>query len=92
MRAHPGHIGLLQASVTFAVQRVQGMANRYMGSDGHHFVLLTGPGRVYLQSMPLPILAGALDPYLDRTDATTTPRRRARWPAGSSAASCARRA
>jgi uncharacterized protein (TIGR00266 family) len=66
MRAHPGHVGLFQGSVTFSVQRVQGMANRYMGSDGHHFVLLTGPGRVYLQSMTLPILAGALEPYLGR--------------------------
>ena len=37
-----------------------------MGKDGHHFVQLTGPGRVYLQSMPLPILAGALEPYVDR--------------------------
>jgi uncharacterized protein (AIM24 family) len=64
MRAHPGHIGLFQASVTFSVVRVPGMANRYLGSDGHHFAVLTGPGRVYLQSMPIPILAGALRPYL----------------------------
>ena len=65
MRAHPGHVGLFQASVSFQVQRVPGLANRYLGQDGHHFVLLTGPGRVYLQSMPIPILAGAIRPYLD---------------------------
>lgn len=65
MRAHPGHVGLFQASVSFQVQRVPGLANRYLGADGHHFVVLTGPGRVYLQSMPMPILAGALRPYLD---------------------------
>jgi len=64
MRAHPGHIGLFQASVGFQTMRVPGLTNRYLGSDGHHFVLLTGPGRVYLQSMPLPILAGALREYL----------------------------
>ncbi|MGO9456777.1 MAG: AIM24 family protein [Acidimicrobiales bacterium] len=68
LRAHPGHVGLFQASVTFAVQRVPGMANHYMGKDGHHFVQLTGPGRVYLQSLPLPILAGALEPYVDKGD------------------------
>jgi uncharacterized protein (TIGR00266 family) len=68
MRVHPAHVGLFQASVTFQVQKVPGMANRYMGDDGHHFVVLSGPGRVYLQSMPLPILAGALEPYLDRGD------------------------
>jgi uncharacterized protein (TIGR00266 family) len=64
MRAHPGHVGLFQASISFQVQRVPGVANRYLGQDGHHFVVLTGPGRVYLQSMPVPILAGALQPYL----------------------------
>ncbi len=64
LRAHPAHVGLFQSSVRFEVQRVPGLANRYLGDDGHHFVLLTGPGRVYLQSMPLPILAGALQPYL----------------------------
>jgi uncharacterized protein (AIM24 family) len=50
--------------VTFQVQRVPGLANRYLGDDGHHFVVLTGPGRIWLQSMPLPILAGALSRYL----------------------------
>jgi uncharacterized protein (TIGR00266 family) len=68
MRAHPGHVGLFESSVTFQVQRVPGIANRYLGSDGHHFVVLTGPGRVYLQSMPLPILAGALRPYFGSDD------------------------
>jgi uncharacterized protein (TIGR00266 family) len=64
MRVHPGHVGLFEASVTFEVVRVPGMANRYMGDDGHHFVVLTGPGKIWLQSMPLPILAGALARYL----------------------------
>jgi uncharacterized protein (AIM24 family) len=44
--------------------RVPGLMNRYMGSDGHHFAVLEGPGRIWLQSMPLPILAGALSHYL----------------------------
>jgi uncharacterized protein (TIGR00266 family) len=64
MRVHPGHVGLFEAAVSFVVQRVPGLANRYLGDDGHHFVVLTGPGRIWLQSMPLPILAGALSPYL----------------------------
>jgi uncharacterized protein (TIGR00266 family) len=64
MRAHPGHIGLFQSSVQFSVQRVPGMVNRYMGGDGHHFAVLTGPGRIWLQSMPVPILAGVIEHYL----------------------------
>ncbi len=66
MRVHPGHVGLFQGTVTFSVVRVPGITNRYLGGDGHHFAVLTGPGRIWLQSMPLPMLAGALEPYLER--------------------------
>jgi uncharacterized protein (AIM24 family) len=68
MRVHPGHAGLFQASVTFSVVKVPGLVNRYMGADGHHFIVLTGPGRIWLQSMPLPLLAGALSHYLGGDD------------------------
>ncbi len=64
MRVHPGHVGLFQASVGFSVMRVPGLANRYLGGDAHHFAVLQGPGRIWLQSMPIPILAGVLSHYL----------------------------
>jgi uncharacterized protein (TIGR00266 family) len=69
MRVHPGHVGLFQASVQFQVIRVPGLMNRYMGGDGHHFAVMQGPGRIWLQSMPVPILAGVIEHYLpDRGD------------------------
>ncbi len=61
---HPGHVGAFQATVSFQTTRLPGIANRMFGKDGHHVVVLTGPGTVWLQSMPLPILAHALSPYL----------------------------
>ena len=64
MRVHPGHVGLFQASVQFSVQRVPGLVNRYLGDDGHHFAVMVGPGRIWLQSMPVAILAGAIEPFL----------------------------
>ena len=45
-------------------RRCPGLANRYMGADGHHFAVLTGPGRIWLQSMPIPMLAGVIGDYL----------------------------
>jgi len=33
---------------------------------------LTGPGKVWLQSMSLPMLAHALSPYLPHTESTTS--------------------
>jgi len=41
-----------------------GIVNRYAGGDGHWTVGLTGPGTVWLQSMPLSILADSLRPLL----------------------------
>lgn len=61
---HPGHIGVFQETVSFQMTRVAGITNRYFGGDGHWLVVLTGPGRVWLQSMPLPILAASLRPYI----------------------------
>ena len=64
LRVHPGHVGMFTASVSFQVMRVPGIVNRYFGGDVHHFAVLSGPGSVWLQSMPLPVLATALDPFL----------------------------
>jgi uncharacterized protein (TIGR00266 family) len=61
---HPGHIGAFADTVQFQVTRMPGIVNRWAGGDGHWVVVLTGPGQVWLQSMPLPILAAALQPYL----------------------------
>jgi uncharacterized protein (AIM24 family) len=65
---HPGHVGLFNDTVSFSVIRLPGIANRYFGSDGHHLVSLTGPGTIWLQSMPLPVLAQALSEYLGDDD------------------------
>ena len=61
---HPGHVGMFDDGVTFSVIRLPGIANRFFGADGHHLVSLTGPGTIWLQSMPLPVLAHVLSEYL----------------------------
>jgi uncharacterized protein (TIGR00266 family) len=64
LMVHPGHIGMFEASVQFQITRMPGIMNMAFGDDGFHLVALSGPGQVWLQSMPLPILAHALQPYL----------------------------
>jgi uncharacterized protein (AIM24 family) len=68
LMVHPGHIGMFEGSVQFTMTRIPGIANALFGGDGFHLVALTGPGRVWLQSMPLPVLAHALAPYLQQQD------------------------
>lgn len=65
---HPGHVGMFQGTVSFQITRIPGIANMFFGGDGFHLVALTGPGRVWLQSMPLAILAHSLSEYLGRDE------------------------
>ncbi|MGK4579318.1 TIGR00266 family protein [Kitasatospora sp. HPMI-4] len=69
MLVHPGHVGMFDESVQFSITRVPGIANKIFGGDGLFLVALTGPGRIWLQSMPLSGLAHALEPYLARDGA-----------------------
>jgi len=64
LRVHPGHVGMFDASVNFAITRIRGIRNMLFGGDGIFLAELTGPGRVWLQSLPLSNLAHALSPYL----------------------------
>jgi uncharacterized protein (AIM24 family) len=65
---HPGHVGMFQGTVSFQITRVPGIANMFFGGDGFHLVALTGPGRVWLQSMPLAVLAHSLSEYIGKDD------------------------
>ncbi len=62
--AHPGHVGVFEGSVSFEMTRVPGIANKLFGGDGYYLVALTGPGKIWLQSMPIAVLAQALEPYV----------------------------
>jgi uncharacterized protein (TIGR00266 family) len=64
LRVHPGHIGLVEGSVAYELTTVPGIKNKLLGGDGLFLVKLSGPGKVWLQSLSLDMLALALAPYL----------------------------
>jgi uncharacterized protein (TIGR00266 family) len=64
LRVHPGHVGMFEESVSFGLTTVPGIKNALFGGDGLFLAALTGPGKIWLQSAPLPTLAHALQPYL----------------------------
>jgi uncharacterized protein (AIM24 family) len=66
MLVHPGHVGLFEDKVSFTITRLPGIKNIVFGGDGYHLVALTGPGSIWLQSMPVSVLADAIVPYLPR--------------------------
>jgi uncharacterized protein (AIM24 family) len=61
---HPGHVGMFEESVSFDITTIRGISNVLFGSDGLFLVRLTGPGRIWLQTLTMPNLAHALMPYL----------------------------
>ncbi len=59
-----GHLAAMDASCSMDIQTVKGAKNVLFGGEGLFLTNITGPGRVWLQTMPLPNVAGALRRYL----------------------------
>jgi uncharacterized protein (TIGR00266 family) len=74
LMVHPGHIGMFQDSVGFDITFMRGIRNVFFGGDGLFVARLTGPGKIWLQSMTVPGLAHAVAPYIgaDETSSAAT--------------------
>jgi uncharacterized protein (TIGR00266 family) len=64
LRVHPGHVGMFEDTVSFEITRIRGITNMLFGGDGIFLASLTGPGRVWLQTLTVSNLAHAIVPYL----------------------------
>lgn len=51
------------SSVQMNIQQVPGLKNKLLGGEGLFNTILSGPGRVWLQTMPISSVAQALRPY-----------------------------
>ena len=69
---HAGHVGVQEPSVAFDIQMVRGFRNMLFGGEGLFLATLTGPGHVWLQSMPIMNLAEEIGRYLPRAVETGT--------------------
>ncbi len=59
-----GYLAAMSESCTLDIQAVSGVKNMFLGGEGFFHTRITGPGKVYLQSMPVINTAQALSPYL----------------------------
>ena len=59
-----GHIAAMDESIDFDIERIKGAKNWLFGGEGVFFAKLVGPGRVWVQTMPITKLAQALIPML----------------------------
>lgn len=64
LKVDPGHIAAFEPTVQYDISMVKGLKNVVFGGEGLFLATLSGPGKVWLQSMPLANLAGKLAKYM----------------------------
>ena len=69
---HAGHVGIQAPTVEFDIQMIRGFRNVVFGGEGLFLATLTGPGHVWLQSMPIMNLAEEIGRYLPSGKETST--------------------
>jgi uncharacterized protein (AIM24 family) len=71
LRAEAGHLVAHDASVSCDAERQESLRTRWMPDEDRQMLRVTGPGRVWLQSMSAHVLAQAIIPYLPPLPAQT---------------------
>ena len=59
-----GHLAAMEATCRIDIQTFPGMKNKFLGGEGFFNTVVTGPGRVWLQTMPISNVAGAIRKYI----------------------------
>lgn len=59
-----GYVLGYESSVSMDIQQVKGLKNKFLGGEGFFNTVLKGPGKVWLQTMPVSNVADAILPFL----------------------------
>lgn len=63
-----GYLAAMSETCTMDIQMVQGAKNIFLGGEGLFHTTVTGPGKVYIQSMPVINTAMRINPYIKVKD------------------------
>ena len=59
-----GYLAAMDATCSIDIQAVPGIKNMVFGGEGLFNTVVTGPGKVYLQTMPISSVAGVIRPFI----------------------------
>ena len=59
-----GHLAAMSATCEIDVKTVSGAKNALLGGEGFFNTVISGPGHIWLQTMPISNVAGAIRPYI----------------------------
>ena len=71
IKVETGHVAIFEASVTYDIESVKGFSNIFFGGQGLFLTTLTGPGKVWLQTLTAQDMAQKLIPYIPQSSSTT---------------------
>lgn len=66
-----GYLAAMSESCDMDIQSVKGIKNALFGGEGLFHTRITGPGKVYIQSMPVINTASKISPYLTKTSSSS---------------------
>ena len=61
-----GYLAAMSETCTMDIEQIRGAKNIFFGGEGLFHTKVTGPGKVYIQSMPIWQIAQELIPYMPR--------------------------
>ena len=59
-----GNVAGFEPTVSIEIQQVPGLKNKLLGGEGLFNTTLTGPGKIWLQTMPISNVAMAIRPFI----------------------------
>ncbi len=68
LKVDTGNIAVYESTVTYDVERIKGFKNVLFGGEGLFLTTVTGPGKVWLQTMTAEALAKAVIPFLPKSN------------------------
>ncbi len=64
MLVDTGYLAAMEATCSMDIETVKGVGNALLGGEGFFNTRVTGPGRIWLQTMPAPQLASTISKYI----------------------------
>ena len=64
MLVDTGYLAAMTEGVSIDIESVKGIGNKLFGGEGFFNTKVTGPGRIWLQTMPASAVAAAINPFI----------------------------
>ncbi len=68
MLVDTGYLAAMDATCSIEIETVKGIGNALFGGEGFFNTKVTGPGHIWLQTMPISSIAGAIIPYIPKSN------------------------